>query len=282
MTENNYCVYMHVNKINDKKYIGITKNKPEDRWQNGHGYKRQIFYKAIQKYGWDNFDHIILFENLSEEEACKKEIELISLHKSDNKNYGYNISHGGENGHNELWNDKEYYEAQIKERKERWNDENFRKRHAESMKLAMNKNDYKDKQAEITKDRWEKGSFDEVHCKKVICLETGKIYKSITDASKLTNICRGDIGKCCLHQIKTANGYHWQYYKDELNLEENRKHLIDKIGYGRGKKIICVETGKIYNSIKDASLDINIDNSYIGKAVKGIRETAGGYHWEIA
>ena len=83
MTENNYCVYMHVNKINDKKYIGITKNKPEDRWQNGHGYKRQIFYKAIQKYGWDNFDHIILFENLSEEEACKKEIELISLHKSE-------------------------------------------------------------------------------------------------------------------------------------------------------------------------------------------------------
>ena len=150
------------------------------------------------------------------------------------------------------------------------------------MKLAMNKNDYKDKQAEITKDRWEKGSFDEVHCKKVICLETGKIYKSITDASKLTNICRGDIGRCCLNQIKTANGYHWQYYKDELNLEENRKRLIDKIGYGRGKKIICVETGKIYNSIKDASLDINIDNSFIGKAVKGIRETAGGYHWEIA
>ena len=117
---------------------------------------------------------------------------------------------------------------------------------------------------------------------KVICLETGIIYKSITNASKLTNICRGDISRCCLHQIKTANGYHWQYYKDELNLEENRKRLIDKIGYGRGKKIICVETGKIYNSIKDASLDINIDNSSIGKVVKGVQETAGGYHWKIA
>ena len=38
----------------------------------------------------------------------------------------------------------------------------------------------------------------------------------------------------------------------------------------------------MYDSIKDASLDINIDNSSIGKVVKGIQETAGGYHWKIA
>ena len=150
------------------------------------------------------------------------------------------------------------------------------------MKIAMSKSEYKDKQAKITKNRWANGIFDEIHCKSVICLETGDIYKSITEASKLTNICRGDIGKCCLNQMKTANGYHWQYYSDESSFEEKRKYLIDKIGFGRGKKIICVETGKIYNSIKDASLDINIDNSSIGKAVKGIQETAGGYHWKIA
>ena len=77
MAENNYCVYMHVNKLNDKKYIGITCQTPSRRWQNGYGYKKQAFYNAIKKYGWDNFDHIILFEKLSEEEACEKEIELI-------------------------------------------------------------------------------------------------------------------------------------------------------------------------------------------------------------
>ena len=282
MAENNYCVYMHVNKLNDKKYIGITCQTPSRRWQNGYGYKKQAFYNAIKKYGWDNFDHIILFEKLSEEEACEKEIELISKYKSDNKLYGYNITHGGENGHNDLWNDKDYRDAQIEERKSRFKDESYKNNWINSLHIAFNQDDYKEKQSKNTKGRWKSGEFDEVHCKKIICLETGESYKSITDASNITGICRSDIGKCCLGQMKTANGYHWQYYNDKLDSEENRIILINKIGKGKGKKIICVETGVIYDSIRDASDDINIDYSSIGKAVKGTQETAGGYHWKVA
>lgn len=114
MIDDNYSVYMHINKINQKKYIGITKNKPEERWLNGYGYKKQAFYNAIQKYGWDNFEHVILFDGLSQSEACQKEIDLISYYKTNNKLYGYNISSGGENGHNELWKDATYRESQIK------------------------------------------------------------------------------------------------------------------------------------------------------------------------
>ena len=54
--KNNYTVYMHINKINDKKYVGITSRTPELRWQNGTAYKRNPhFNAAIQKYGWDNY-----------------------------------------------------------------------------------------------------------------------------------------------------------------------------------------------------------------------------------
>ena len=79
-----------------KVYVGITKLKTSQRWRNGEGYKNNIhFYSAIQNYGWDNFAHEILFENLSKKEAEKIEIDLISIYKANDKNFGYNIASGG-------------------------------------------------------------------------------------------------------------------------------------------------------------------------------------------
>ena len=98
MNENNYTVYMHKNKINNKVYIGITKQKINSRWRKGKGYKDCKFRNAIDKYGWDNFEHIILYQNLTKYEACNKEIELIKKYNSTNKKYGYNISTGGDSG----------------------------------------------------------------------------------------------------------------------------------------------------------------------------------------
>ena len=69
----NYTVYKHVSP-SGKQYIGITKWDVEKRWSNGEGYKQcSYFYNAIQKYGWDNFEHIILYTNLSREKACEIE-----------------------------------------------------------------------------------------------------------------------------------------------------------------------------------------------------------------
>lgn len=94
--KNTYVVYCHTNKINNKKYIGITKNSPQERWgKNGNGYKQQIFYRAIEKYGWDNFDHEILYENLSKEDAEKYERKLIKEYKTNSPSFGYNVAQGG-------------------------------------------------------------------------------------------------------------------------------------------------------------------------------------------
>lgn len=93
--EGSYCVYMHESP-NCKKYIGITRQKPERRWQNGFGYvNNKYFYRAIEKYGWENFKHIIIKDNLSKENAEKLEIELIKKYESNNPNNGYNILDGG-------------------------------------------------------------------------------------------------------------------------------------------------------------------------------------------
>ena len=95
-----YKIYVHINKTNGKIYIGQTKfDNLNRRWNtDGSGYKtNKHFWNSIQKYGWDNFEHIVLFENLSLEEANLIEEELIKKYDSTNPNKGYNLRFGGRN-----------------------------------------------------------------------------------------------------------------------------------------------------------------------------------------
>jgi group I intron endonuclease len=90
-----YSVYAHTCPDN-KKYIGITRRNPKKRWNKGKGYKSNYnFMLAIEKYGWDNIKHEILFENLTKEQAEQKEIELIKIYDTTNPNNGYNKDKGG-------------------------------------------------------------------------------------------------------------------------------------------------------------------------------------------
>ena len=89
----NFTVYEHVNKYNNKRYIGITSKEAEKRWgKNGYNYQsNRIFFMDILKYGWINFEHNILSENLNFAMAKKIEKELILEYKTYDKRYGYNI-----------------------------------------------------------------------------------------------------------------------------------------------------------------------------------------------
>ena len=91
-----YLVYCHINKINGKKYIGITKRSPEIRWGNGKNYKGCLkFNCAIEKYGWNNFDHEIIASGLNKQEAENFEKLLIDKLHTTESAFGYNISFGG-------------------------------------------------------------------------------------------------------------------------------------------------------------------------------------------
>lgn len=87
-------VYKH-SCPNGKIYIGITSKSIKKRLNTGYDHNLH-FSRAIQKYGWENITTEILFENLTEEEAKRVEIELIAKYQTTDPNFGYNISSGGE------------------------------------------------------------------------------------------------------------------------------------------------------------------------------------------
>lgn len=100
--EKKFTVYEHLFP-NGKRYFGITCKSPNARWEGGTGYDKigqPVMYNAIQKYGWNNIQHNILFEELTFEEATAKERELIAQFKTNctryGNKYGYNMTDGGE------------------------------------------------------------------------------------------------------------------------------------------------------------------------------------------
>ena len=220
---NEYVVYMHTSPSN-KRYIGITSQNPERRWRkNGYGYKDHLyFWRAIQKYGWDNFKHDILFTGLTKDEAEQKEVELIAYYHSNNVNFGYNVSIGGESG------SKGY--KYTDEQKKRLSDVHkgerngmYGKHHTED---SIEKVRVKHLRENLSSDTIYKMSIAkkgkkrnpesikkqvEAISNKVICIETSVVYNGTKEAGKLNNIDPSCIAKVCRGERKTAGGFHWRY-----------------------------------------------------------------------
>ena len=91
-------IYIHKNKANGKCYVGQTiKQNPNARWENGSGYMRQAkFWNAIQKYGWDGFEHIILETDVPIEQLNEKENYYIDLYNAIDNGYNVELAGGEE------------------------------------------------------------------------------------------------------------------------------------------------------------------------------------------
>ena len=77
-TIKHYCVYCLLFP-NKKRYIGLTGQKPEYRWNNGEGYCYQTFVdNAIKKYGWNNIERIILKDELTKIEQYDLDGNFVS------------------------------------------------------------------------------------------------------------------------------------------------------------------------------------------------------------
>ena len=214
-----YCVYKHT-APNGKVYIGITCKNPMERWNNGNGYQSQKhFFNAIIKYGWDNFIHEILDCNLTKEEACKKEVELIKFYNSTNSQFGYNHSTGGECGAAGVCHTKETRKKMSEAHSGKngvWYGKHFSEQHRKKLSEA-----HKGKNAGEnsylygkTKSKEVKQKIGEALGKSVMCIETRKIYISTREAERQTKIANQNISSCCRGKYKTAGGFHWKYVEE--------------------------------------------------------------------
>ena len=186
----NYTIYCHRNKINNKAYIGQTCQKLERRWREGEGYSHcSYFYHAIKKYGWNNFEHIILMDNLSLEEANKNEERLIKLFDTTNPDKGYNLEYGGTN---------------------KTHSEETKQKISNSLKglFSGEKNPMYGKTTAIAKN--------------VLCVETGEVFPSAIkagqkygiDNSSISKVCRGIRNYAGIHP-QTGEQLHWKYITKE-------------------------------------------------------------------
>lgn len=220
---NNYIVYMHTSP-NNKKYIGITSQKPERRWRkNGEGYKDHLyFWRAIQKYGWDNFKHEILYVGLTKEEAEQKEIELIAYYNSNNIDFGYNMSIGGESGSKGYKYTEEQRKSMGENRKGEKNgmygkhhtEKSIEKGRIKHLRETLSPDTiYKMSVAKKGKKRSNESIRKQVETisNKVICIETSVVYNGTKEAGRVNNIDPSCISKVCRGERKTAGGLHWRY-----------------------------------------------------------------------
>lgn len=226
-----YTVYKHTTPCG-KVYIGITKQNPVKRWLNGKGYQKQdYFYKAILKYGWNNIKHEILYSGLTKEAAEQKEIELISQYDSANREKGYNIEKGGS------------VSEVAESTKEKIRLANIGKTHGENTRKKL---------SSLESKRWK-------------------------DPEYRKNQVEKRRGKAPWNKGKSTS--------DEVREKQRQAKLGKYTGakHWNSKRVICIDTGKVYNSFGEIARELNIKNaSHVVAVCKGYKPSAYGYKWKYA
>ena len=227
---NTYCVYVHTNKSDGKKYVGITRQRPEDRWRGGGAYKyNPYFYSAIKKYGWNGFTHEVLMSGLSQEEACLWEVALIAQYDSTNKEKGYNVSYGGE-GHvsySPMMRKKMSDSAKRRNldpikygnicagNKKRWERKGEREKITNGLNNYYLKNPERRKETSEDRKRFFAKHPEKKTTKKVVQLTKDgaviAVWESMTEAAQHIGIDVRQVSAVCTGVHKTAGGYKWRY-----------------------------------------------------------------------
>ena len=284
INEKLWCVYMHTNKINNKAYIGITSKLPEKRWgNNGSQYSKKChkaFAGAIKKYGWDNFDHIIWADGLTEDDAKYMEKLLIALYKTNcckhkNPSYGYNMTDGGDGASGRPHTEES--KRKLRElAKQRYSEPSkcpfFGQKHTDKTKEKMRKN-----HADFSGEKHPQYGTG----RHVVQIDfNGQYvseYVSCHEASRLTGIDPAAIYSCCNGMILSIGGFMWKY-KDEYNPKKISRYI-----HPHFRQVVqlsmCGEYIAEYDSMLLAEEATGVNKDAIRQCCNGQSRFAGNFVW---
>lgn len=300
--DNIWTVYVHINKKNFKCYVGVTSKSPEKRWLNGIGYKNQLFYNAIKKYGWDGFYHEIVASGITKDEA--ENFEKILIDKLDsliNKN-GYNVAVGGIGGYRydemvpvyqfDIYGNfiKEYNSIANIEREFNIPSSNI---------IACCKNkyiyaggyvwQYKRDVPDLLKfkENFDDSLYDQYKPVYQFDMNQNFIaeYKCASEAAKtndeffsvsILDACRGKYNYSC--------GYIWRFKNDVPNVDEfKNEHINFSRKQIKTEHVMQFNLDgsfiKEFNSASEAAKQYNCDSHTITYACSGRTKTGVGYLW---
>lgn len=253
-------IYKHTNKSNGKSYIGKTTRNPDERYKNGKGYKKHPYFNnAIEKYGWDNFETIIL-ENVSNNKIDEREIYWIGYYDTTNRNKGYNLTKGGEGitGYKHTLETKE--------------------------KISKKMSGKSHPQYGITKDDSEildRKSFYELDYSGNIIKE----YFGVNISSSEIGISRANLSQCLRGFTLTANNRIFIHKDDysEIKVMELIRKVKNKKKSNAQKVVIQfskkMEKIQEWNSCSEAGRKLGISGSKISSCATYKQNTSGGFVW---
>lgn len=311
--EKTWTVYKHVFP-NSKVYIGITSMPIIYRWRNGKGYDAQLVGRAIQKYGWNNIEHIIIAQNLSEENANIAERKLIKRYRSDDLRYGYNRDPGGNaRRHGEAMTEEGKdirsncpYSESIKVDIDCYNlDGEFIKTYhgyrEANKELGFNKsNMVLCAQKKIGRvgnyilrfHKETKGKNIDPYIEPIFAQNMKPVnqysldgtylhtYESVSEAARQIGAKGGSsINNCCLGKIQTSYNYIWQYdngnHSNIMPKPKNKKAPKEVAQYDSEGNFI-----QKFANMMEASKVTNISYGIIRHYIDGSRKSGGGFIWK--
>lgn len=200
-------IYLVINKINNKIYVGQTVGSFKDRY-NGDISKythNEHLRRSIEKYGIDNFYIVEEYKvAYSQEELDYLEDWYITIYDTINPSMGYNKRGGGSNG------------RMSQETRKKMSESKKGKTHSEESKQKISESLKGKTHSEETKQKLSKSASKTP----VIMLDktTGNplmVFVAVSHANIYFNKkSHQHIIECCKGKLKSSQGYKWMYLSD--------------------------------------------------------------------